>query len=412
MGKLFLLHHVVGTFLLDERGEIVKGFLAVKDIDENVEQNLKLESGSDELPASLSRVFEELSADSTYVVETEQLARLLSRRGAAGVEVDRGAEPFRRFRERVADIAVELGFVRSREEYYEYMRAFLTELARRKLRAAARRRDLLAAQSIRAIDDLDKTFNLFATRLREWYGVHFPELDEHIPKHEQYIELVYELGHRENFTIEKLERLGVPRSKAEKIAEAARNSIAADLSDFDIEPIKVMAEIALTMYNLRQRLADYVEAVMREVAPNVTALVGGLLGARLISLAGSLEDLAKLPASTIQVLGAEKALFRALRTGTKPPKHGVIFQYPEIHRSPRWQRGKIARALAGKLSIAAKVDAFTGRLVGEKLVEDLKKRIEEIKRLYPKPPLKKEVAGPLPPKKEKEKKRETRRPRR
>ncbi len=128
---------------------------------------------------------------------------------------------------------------------------------------------------------------------------------------------------------------------------------------------------------------------MKEVAPNITALVGPLLGARLLSLAGGLDELARLPASTIQVLGAEKALFRALRTGGKPPKHGVIFQYPDIHRSPRWQRGKIARALAAKLAIAAKVDAFTGRYIGDVLVQQLRKRIEEIKKLYAKPPVRK-----------------------
>jgi len=142
---------------------------------------------------------------------------------------------------------------------------------------------------------------------------------------------------------------------------------------------------------LRRELTDYISTVMKEVAPNITALVGPLLGARLISLAGSLESLARLPASTIQVLGAEKALFRALRTGGKPPKHGVIFQYPDIHRSPRWQRGKIARALAAKLAIAAKVDAFTGRFIGDKLREELRRRIEEIKKVYAKPPKRRPV---------------------
>ena len=125
---------------------------------------------------------------------------------------------------------------------------------------------------------------------------------------------------------------------------------------------------------------------MLEVAPNIRGLVGPLLGARLISLAGGLSRLARLPASTIQVLGAEKALFRALRTGGRPPKHGVIFQYPAIHRSPRWQRGKIARALAAKLAIAARIDAFTGEYKADELKEELEKRIEEIKTLYAKPP--------------------------
>jgi rRNA biogenesis protein Nop56/Nop58 len=126
------------------------------------------------------------------------------------------------------------------------------------------------------------------------------------------------------------------------------------------------------------------------VAPIVTELVGPLLAARLISLAGSLEELATMPASTIQVLGAEKALFRALRTGGRPPKHGIIFQYPDIFRAPRWQRGKIARALASKLAIAAKVDAFSGRFIGDRLREELQQRIAEIKKVYAAPPKRKE----------------------
>ncbi|MEM1555202.1 MAG: C/D box methylation guide ribonucleoprotein complex aNOP56 subunit, partial [Desulfurococcaceae archaeon] len=172
-----------------------------------------------------------------------------------------------------------------------------------------------------------------------------------------------------------------------------KTSIGAELSDFDINNIKTLAGIIVQLYELKRTLENYVDAVMKEVAPNITILVGPKLGARLLSLAGGLEELAKCPASTIQVLGAEKALFRALRTGSKPPKHGVIFQWPYIHKSPKWQRGKIARALATKLSIAAKIDYFTGRIVGDKLLDDLKKRIEEIKTLYPKPPKKEERPG-------------------
>ena len=233
---------------------------------------------------------------------------------------------------------------------------------------------------------------MFVARLREWYSVHFPELNDLIREHEDYVKIVSELGHRDNITVESLRELGFKEEKARKIAEAARQSIGADLSDFDIEAIRTLASITKQLYQLRRNLTGYIEQVMKEVAPNVTALVGPLLGARLISLAGGLEKLARLPASTIQVLGAEKALFRALRTGGKPPKHGVIFQYPHIHRSPRWQRGKIARALAAKLAIAAKVDAFTGRFIGDKLKEDLERRIAEIKKIYAKPPKRRPAA--------------------
>jgi len=118
----------------------------------------------------------------------------------------------------------------------------------------------------------------------------------------------------------------------------------------------------------------------------MTALVGSLVGARLISLAGSLKELARKPSSTVQVFGAEKALFRSLKTGADPPKHGIIFRVSEIHTAPYWQRGKIARALAGKLSIAARIDAYSDRNIGISLREDFLKRVEEIKKQNPNPP--------------------------
>jgi nucleolar protein 56 len=128
------------------------------------------------------------------------------------------------------------------------------------------------------------------------------------------------------------------------------------------------------------------DASMEEVAPNVKSLVGSLLGARLIAIAGGLSNLARKPASTIQVLGAEKALFRSLKTGTRPPKHGIIFQHTLLHDAKRWQRGKIARALAGKLAIAARSDAYGGRYIGQDLKANLERRIKEIEEKYSEPP--------------------------
>ncbi|MGY5871810.1 MAG: C/D box methylation guide ribonucleoprotein complex aNOP56 subunit, partial [Candidatus Thorarchaeota archaeon] len=121
-------------------------------------------------------------------------------------------------------------------------------------------------------------------------------------------------------------------------------------------------------------------------------LVGPLVGARLISLAGSLKDLARKPSSTVQVFGAEKALFRAIKTGADPPKHGIIYRVSEINSAPYWQRGKIARALAGKLSIAARIDAYSDRNIGTSLREDFLERVEEIKKQNPNAP------PPKPPK--------------
>ncbi|MEM3586194.1 MAG: hypothetical protein QXO71_02635, partial [Candidatus Jordarchaeaceae archaeon] len=122
------------------------------------------------------------------------------------------------------------------------------------------------------------------------------------------------------------------------------------------------------------------------VAPNVNGIIGPLLGARLISLAGGINELARLPSSITQILGAEKALFRSKKTGAPPPKHGVIFRHAEINTAPWWQRGKIARVYAGKLAIAARIDAFSGEYVAEELKKDIARRIAQIKEKYPKPP--------------------------
>lgn len=395
--KVYIVDYFTGSYVLDEKKDIIDFEHAPRNLDDMVEEALKIERG--EPSAAYLRLLEKLKERgvSSVIVETTEYAKVASAKGF-DVVVEPANEAARYFRLHAEEIAVQTGFVKSVEEFQKLVHEFTIELTRRKLRRAAQKRDLLAAQAIRAIDDIDKTTNLFAARIREWYSLHFPELDDLVREHEDYIRIVAELGHRDNIRVENLVKLGFSEDKSKKIAEAAIKSMGADYPEFDIEPIQRLARITLDLYKLRRDLADYISQVMKEVAPNITALVGPLLGARLISLAGSLEELAYLPASTIQVLGAEKALFRALRTGGKPPKHGVIFQYPDIHRSPRWQRGKIARALAAKLAIAAKVDFFTGRFIGDKLKEALRKRIEEIKRIYKKPPKrKKEEIKPVRP---------------
>jgi nucleolar protein 56 len=279
------------------------------------------------------------------------------------------------------------------------------EMAKLRVKGAVEKRDLIIAQAIQTLDDLDKAINLFMGRVREWYGIHFPELDRLLDKQETYARLVLNLGSKDDFTAEKLEEEEIPRSKAEQIARAAGTSMGADLAEIDMAQIQDLCKNVISLYQLRQTLENYLDKAMEEVAPNTKAIVGSLLGARLIALAGGLTNLGRRPASTIQVLGAEKALFRSLKTGTRPPKHGIIFQHTYLHEAKKWHRGKIARALAGKLAIAARVDSFGGRSMGEELKADLERRIEEIREKYVEPP-------PIPvrkPEKRKEKWRKSRR---
>ncbi len=299
------------------------------------------------------------------------------------------AEPLRN---RMEQIAVETGFFEDVKELGVWNRNVSIELAKLRVKGAAEKRDLVIAQAIQTLDDLERTVNLFMGRLREWFGIHFPELDRLIEKHETFARLVRDLGYKDNFTVEALEGESIPKDKADNIAMVAEKSMGADMTKQDLEEIQALSKKVLKMYELRKNMENYVNKAMEEVAPNTKAVAGALLGARLIAIAGSLRNLAMKPASTIQVLGAEKALFRSLKTGARPPKHGLIFQHALLHESKRWQRGKIARVLAGKVAIAARIDAFGGRYVGDALKADIEKRLEEIQEKYKEPPPQKERA--------------------
>jgi nucleolar protein 56 len=295
-----------------------------------------------------------------------------------------------KLRSHVTHLAVELGFAKDEAELSLWTRNVTMELAKIQIRGETQKRDLIVGQAIQTLDDLDRTLNLFIGRLREWYGVHFPELDRLIEKHETYARLVLDLGAKNDFTEEALIKEDLPKNKAEQISRIAETSMGSDLVETDLAQIQGLSKNVLEMYKLRESMETYLEKTMDDVAPNTKTIVGALLGARLIAIAGGLENLAKRPASTIQVLGAEKALFRSIKTGARPPKHGLIFQHTLIHDAKRWQRGKIARAIAGKLAIAVRADAFGGEYVGDKLKADLYRRIEEIRKKYAEPPPTKE----------------------
>lgn len=282
-------------------------------------------------------------------------------------------------RTKLKEIAKEVGF----EEADKLAREVNLILTRQKLRAEAAERDKLVIQAIGVLNELDKFINILSGLIREWYSTHFPELDRLVPEHQTYLKLVLELGSREKFSQAAVKgAVELPDENATRIADAVESSLGVQFDELDIRVLQDCAREVFTLYKLREQVAEHIDGLMAQVAPNLRAVVGGSIGARLISLAGGLKELARQPSSTLQVLGAEKALFRSLKGRGKPPKHGVIYQYPEVRGAPWKQRGKISRALAGKLSIAARVDAMSGKFVGDKLVADLKARIADIKARY------------------------------
>jgi len=374
----------LALMVLDDGGRIVASVRLPEDLAKAAEELMLLEGG--EVPPSLVALLEKVKGLDELVIEDADLKDKLVKHFPGTVLVQPNNSVVSSFRERLPEYFKVLNV--SEEQYRSFVYEVSLALARRKVRKAAEKRDLFIAQAISALDDINKTLNLFSSRVREWYSLHFPELDELLEDHEDFVKVVSKVGSRDAITEEALKAIGIKEELAKKIAEAAETSMGADLAEFDLQAIRLLADVTLDLFERRRALEKYIDEAMMEVAPNIRGLVGPLLGARLIALAGGLAKLATLPASTIQVLGAEKALFRALRTGGKPPKHGVIFQHPAIHRSPKWQRGKIARALAAKLAIAARIDAFTGEYKADELKEQLEQRIKEIKTLYAKPPKK------------------------
>ena len=409
--KATIVESVIGVFGFGEDNKLVEKVFFPKDPQETAERLRKIEEGT--VIKEIAVLVDKLRAKgyTHFVFENSEMARSAREKLNIEVTAERSSEAGKRLRENLEKFALDLEFVEKPEQLRVQVHNVSIELAKMKVKKTVERRDLLVAQAVQTVDDLDKSLNIFMSRLREWFGLHYPELDRLLDKHETYARLVVNLGTRENFTAENLEKEGLPKAKSQAIAKVAVASMGADLGEEDLSHIQGMCRKVLELYGVRQSLEKYVDSVMEEVAPNTRAIGGSLLGARLLARAGGLLNLAKLPASTIQVLGAEKALFRSLKTKARPPKHGIIFQHPLIHDAKRWQRGKIARALAGKLAIAARVDAFKGKYMGDKLKADLEKRIDEIRERYEKPPLPSTPPKRTPSRKPTERKRPRRKKR-
>ena len=392
--KATIVESVMGVFGFDENNKLIECILFPKEPVKIAEALSEMEAGKviDEQTTLVEKL--RSKGYTFFVFENTETARNAHEGLKIAVEVAHPSEAGEAFRTSIDQFAVQVGFVENPRELHDWTHRVSMEMTKIKVRKAAAKRDMLVVQAIQAIDDIDKTVNIFMGRIREWYGLHFPELDRILDKHETYARLIENLGRRENFSSGGLEKEGLPKAKADQIAQVAEKSMGADIQENDLAQIQTMCRDTLQLYDARQSLEGYMDSLMEEVAPNTKALVGSLLGARLMALTGGLTNLAKMPASTIQVLGAEKALFRSLKTGTRPPKHGIIFQHALIHEAKGWQRGKIARAIAGKLAIAARSDAFSGKYIGDDLKAGLDRRINEIQDKYGAPPPEKPARPP------------------
>lgn len=235
---------------------------------------------------------------------------------------------------------------------------------RHKLKFSVDKVDIMVIQAVGLLDDLDKELNNYAMRLREWYGWHFPEAGKIISDNLTFAKLVQAVGMRTNVKNTDLSEIISPEDEAQ-IKEAAEISMGSEISLEDESNIKELCAQVIYLSEYRASLSDYLKSRMMAIAPNLTIMVGELVAARLISHAGSLISLAKMPASTIQIFGAEKALFRALKTKHETPKYGLIYQASLVGQTNPKLKGKISRSLASKCALCVRVDALGENTEGE-----------------------------------------------
>jgi nucleolar protein 58 len=231
-------------------------------------------------------------------------------------------------------------------------------LSRHKLKFSPDKVDTMIIQAIALLDDLDKELNTYAMRVKEWYGWHFPEMARIINDNVAYARVVLTMGLRTSASSTDLSGV-LPEEIEGAVKAAAEVSMGTEITAEDLDNIQALAEQVVGFTEYRQQLSSYLTARMQAIAPNLTTLVGDLVGARLIAHAGSLMNLAKSPASTIQILGAEKALFRALKTKHDTPKYGLIYHASLIGQATGKNKGKIARMLATKATLGLRVDALS-----------------------------------------------------
>jgi nucleolar protein 56 len=247
----------------------------------------------------------------------------------------------------LCDLAITYGFVDSKNEYDTMLHELNINLAKEQVAMTVTPdRKIIAA--VEAIDDLNETSNLLSERLKEWFIMNFEDTD----------------------------------LKGEELARSIVEMKNDDTEDMLI--LQGFSSSLLGLYRTRSGIEEYLRVNMPRIVPNITNIAGHLLGARLLSITGSLKDLASMPSSTIQVIGANNALFKHLKGKAPSPKHGVIFRHPLTNTAPRWQRGKIARVLASKISLAARYDLYSGELK-EDLLRELMMKVDIIRKQYAKP---------------------------
>jgi nucleolar protein 56 len=338
--KAYIAVTAIGCFALDEKNSVLD-FV--------------------EFPKDPKEIAERLSEAKTgRIAEQKQLEDRLAFKGYDDFE-KRDADVLRAA---LPKLAAKYGFARDQMEFNRLMGKVNIELAKAQVRKAAGR-DNIIMQVNGAIEEMDKAINILVERLREWYGLHFPEMSRAVSGNDAYADIVSRFGSREKIAHPDL---GVIKNK----------SMGMEFRPADAAMVQAFASQVIALYRQRKSLEDYLDEMLKETAPNLRDIAGPALAAKIIALAGGMEKLVRMPSSTIQLLGAEKALFRHLHGRGKSPKHGIVIIHPLVQNAMLKDKGKLSRLVASKMSIAAKMDFYSKVYRGKDLKNDLEDKAKKI----------------------------------
>ena len=363
--EYYITQSILGFIAFDEDLKIADYELF--NDDEIVSRNIEIEN-NELVEEEISLINKISSDDSTIIIETtkrrSQYKELESFDNIIIETPNKGGE---HLRENLESVLLEIGFDGGKTQFRE----LYNQLAIEKIKESSQEKDKLLIQAINSIDDIDESISKLVERIRDWYTIYFPEMDT-ISNNETYIKLIAESENREEILKNHNEHFNTDYSSG------------ADIEDEDLIMVKSFAESIHSLQNSRKDLEKYIDTKMEEIAPNLRDLLGPTLGAKLIAHIGSIKRLATYPASTVQIMGAEKAIFRHLKTGERPPKHGLIFQHPSVRGAKWWNRGKVARNLALKITLAVRKDVFSGEY-DPSIAEEYLKKVEQIEKENPFP---------------------------
>ena len=379
MKKYYLLNSVFGILLVDSTGKVIEKYEYGTDPLEVASLIEEIKGGKP--PDTVIKFIQSLERiDSEIIFDDLSIKNILAQHNLERFKYEPLDRNIKRLRQN-KDLFLNV-FGISQKDYLEHKQAIAKHLVQRKLTEKLSERGMFVVHSIRYLDVLDNFLNNLIMALREWYGLYFPELVDTLDDHVLVAELIYRICLKDEYTMENLKKAGLGSKKAAMIAKLAAESAGGSYTAEDLAMIRKIAGYWIQLSKLRFELEERIKASMKEIAPNLSTIINPLVAARLIAEAGGLDRLSSLPASSIQVLGAQKALFAHLQGKGPPPKHGVIFQVKDIRNSSKKIRGKIARLYASKIAIASRVDYFKGEFIGDKLKMDLEKKIKELREKY------------------------------